>query len=282
VSDLFNITDNLSAMASVRVDHFEGRSNTYSEENGGQTAFSPKFGLVYQPLKDKVSLFANYMNGFMNVAPVTYNNGTSNVVATFDPEHANQFEVGVKTNLFKERLSVTASYYNIQVKDRVAFDGVNAPVQGGEVESKGVEISVIANPVTGMNIVGGISHNESEVTKEALLDEGYLGMRPEDAGPETIVNLWASYTIPRGKLEGFGLGIGGNYASEYLTLNRSNIGTFALPDYTILNTALSYTGPKFGVTLKLNNALNEKYYGGWSTVTPQRLRSVVAGLTYKF
>ncbi|MDP5026637.1 MAG: TonB-dependent receptor, partial [Flavobacterium sp.] len=65
-------------------------------------------------------------------------------------------------------------------------------------------------------------------------------------------------------------------------LNRATTGTFALPDYTVLNSALSYDNDKFNVSLKLNNMLNEKYYSGWSTVTPQRLRSITAGVTYKF
>jgi iron complex outermembrane receptor protein len=160
-------------------------------------------------------------------------------------------------------------------------NNINNSIQGGEVNSKGVEVSFTANPVKGFNIIAGFSNNNSEVTKDNPGD-GYLGQRPEEAGPETLVNFWANYTLTSGKLKGFGIGFGGNYASEYKTLNRANIGTFALPSYTVLNSALSYTSDKFNIALKLNNALNERYYSGWSTVTPQRLRSVTAGLTYKF
>jgi iron complex outermembrane receptor protein len=120
------------------------------------------------------------------------------------------------------------------------------------------------------------------VTKEPFENTGYLGVRPEEAGPETLVNFWANYAFPEGSLKGFGIGFGGNYASEYATLNRTNIGTFELPSYTVLNSVLSYNTSKFGISLKANNLLNEKYYSGWSTITPQRLRSVYAGLTYKF
>lgn len=285
VSDVLNILPQLSAMASLRVDHFKGRTDTYAEENKGQTAFSPKFGIVYQPIKDQLSVFANYMNGFVNVAPQQVSNidGSNSQLKSFDPEHANQLEVGVKTNLYKNRISATFSYYDIRVKDRLMTDpnNINNFIQGGEVESKGFEFSLIANPVDGLNIVAGVSNNKSEVTKD-IPDGGYLGMRPEEAGPETLLNLWASYTLQNGTLKGLGFGLGGNYASEYKTLNRSTTGTFALPDYTILNTALSYNTSKFTLSLKLNNILNEKYYSGWSTITPQKLRNVAAGLTYKF
>lgn len=286
VSDVMNVTNRLSVMASLRLDYFDGKASQWdAEETKGQVAVSPKFGAVYQIIENKVSLFGNYMNGFKNVAPTTVADidGSNPRTKEFDPEQANQFEVGLKTSLYKDIISASVSYYDIRVKDRVITDpnNINNSIQGGEVESKGVEVSIVANPIKGLNVIAGFSHNEAEVTKETPGD-GYLGLRPEAAGPETLVNFWANYTVTNGKLKGFGIGFGGNYASEYKTLNRANIGTFALPDYTVLNSALSYDNDKFNVSLKLNNMLNEKYYSGWSTVTPQRLRSITAGVTYKF
>jgi len=281
-SDVLNVTDKLSAMVSLRVDHF--KSTTATEERS-QAAVSPKFGLVYMLIKDKVSVFSNYMNGFVNVTPreVSEVDGSNPRIKSFDPEQANQYEFGLKTNLYKDIISASISYYNIDVKNRLMTDpnNINNAIQGGEVNSKGVEVSFTANPMKGFNVIAGFSNNKSEVTKDNPGD-GYLGLRPEEAGPETLVNFWANYTLTSGKLKGFGLGFGGNYASEYKTVNRANIGTFELPSYTILNSALSYSNDKFNLALKLNNILNEKYYSGWSTVTPQRLRSVTAGLTYKF
>ena len=286
VSDVLNITNKLSVMASLRLDYFDGKASQWdAEETKGQVAISPKFGAVYQIVENKVSLFGNYMNGFQNVAPTTVADidGSNPRTKEFDPEQANQFEVGLKTSLYKDIISASVSYYDIRVKDRVITDpnNINNSIQGGEVESKGVEVSIVANPIKGLNVIAGFSHNDAEVTKESPGD-GYLGLRPEEAGPETLVNLWANYTVTEGQLKGFGIGFGGNYASEYKTLNRANTGTFALPDYTVLNSAVSYDNDKFNVTLKLNNMLNEKYYSGWSTVTPQRLRSITAGVTYKF
>lgn len=285
VSNVINFTDQLSVMASLRVDEFKGKTSYYAtDEVKSQVALSPKFGLVYQIIENKVSVFGNYMNGFKNIEPGLVNvDGTNTRVATFDPEHANQYEFGLKTNLYKEMVSASLSYYDITVKNRLMADpnNPNASIQGGEVESKGVELSVTVNPTKGLNIITGFSTNKSEVTKDAPA-AGYLGLRPEEAGPETLVNFWANYTLSHGKWKGLGFGFGGNYASEHKTLNRAVIGTFVLPDYTVLNTAVSYNNDRFNLTLKVNNLLNEKYFTGWSTVTPQRLRSITAGLTFKF
>jgi len=275
VSDVLNITDKLSVMASVRVDKFINKTGkTYN-----QTTVSPKFGAVYQIIENKVSVFGNYMNGFKNNAPTLQ---LDNTYSNFKPEHANQYEFGLKTNLYKDIISATISYYNIDVKDKVMSDASFTNFrQGGEVNSNGVEISFTVNPIKGLNVIAGYSYNDSEVVKDEL-DDSYIGYRPEEAGPRALVNFWASYAFTDGSLKGFGIGFGGNHASEYQVLHRKNTGTFTLPDYTILNSALNYNTDKFNITLKVNNLLNEKYYSGWSTITPQRLRSLIAGLTYKF
>jgi iron complex outermembrane receptor protein len=289
-SDVLNLTSTLSAMASLRVDFFKGNEvYTYQggddETNDNQTAFSPKFGLVYQPIKDKLSVFANYMNGFSNVAPqeVSDADGTNPSIKSFDPEKANQSEIGLKANLFKSKLAATISYYNINVSNALMTDpnNINNSIQGGEIESKGFELSLIANPLEGLNIIAGFSHNNSEVIKDTE-GAGYLGLRPENAGPEYLINFWTSYTAQSGNLKGFGIGFGGNYASAFNTLNRSTSGSFELPSYTILNSSLSYSKEKYRIILKLDNIANTKYFTGWSTVSPQKLRSIAANFTYKF
>jgi iron complex outermembrane receptor protein len=286
LSDVINLLPSLSAMASVRIDRFDGRTSYWqADKTDGQVAVSPKFGLVWQPVLNKVSVFGNYMNGFVNVAPVQVADmdGSNPRLATFDPEQANQYEFGVKTNLLQDKIALTASYYNIAVKNRVMGDpeNVNNTIQGGEVESKGYEFSLVASPVVGLNLVAGYSHNDSEVTKDNPGD-GYLGLRPEEAGPADLVNFWASYNIPSGKLAGLGIGFGGNHASEYMTLNRANTGTFTLPSYTVLNAAISYTKSRYSLILKMDNLTDEHYWTGWSTITPQRLRSTSFSLNYLF
>jgi len=286
ISDVVKLVPSLSLMASVRVDRFSGLTAYWAtEEVKEQTTVSPKFGLVYQPVKDKVSVFGNYMNGFINVAPAEVSDidGNNTRLKTFDAEHANQYEFGVKSNLLNGKVSATASYYGIQVKNRVMTDpeNQNNSIQGGEVESKGFELSLIANPINGLNIIAGFSDNDSEVTKD-YEDSGYLGFRPEEAGPDQLVNLWINYTFKGSVLNGLGFGVGGNYASEYKTLNRDVTGTFILPSYTILNASVSYTAAQYGIIVKVNNLTDEKYYSGWSTVTPQNLRNVSVSLNYKF
>jgi iron complex outermembrane receptor protein len=272
VSDVIYFMPELSAMASLRIDHF-------SNDAHDQTALSPKFGLVYQPILDKVSVFANYMNGFSNVAPRTVEDNGNVSSISFDPEQANQFEFGTKVNLFSNKLAATLSYYDIQVSNIVLSTGPNTYSQGGEQVSRGVEASMVANPIVGLNIIAGYSYNDSKLKRGAATFEG---RRPEGAGPENLANLWASYRFQQGGLKGFGLGFGGNYAGENNIFDRNNLGTFTLDDYTIINASVFYETEDFGITLKLDNITDEDYYSGWSTINPQRSRMFSANFTYKF
>ncbi|WP_127120591.1 TonB-dependent receptor [Chryseotalea sanaruensis] len=286
VSDVINITPALSVLASIRFDQFGGKTSYYATDDvKDQSAFSPKFGIVYQVLPEKLSVFGNYLNGFTNVGPtqIADIDGSNPRLVTFDPEQANQYEFGVKSNLLNGKLSATASYYNIAVKNRVMVDpnNQNNSIQGGEAQSTGFEVSLIANPIEGLNIIAGFSNNDSEIVKDNPGD-GYIGLRPEEAGPAQLANFWLNYTFSNTAVKGLGFGLGGNYASDHKTLNRANTGTFVLPEYTVLNAALSYTGDKYGIILKVNNLTDKQYYSGWSTVTPQNLRNISLSLNYKF
>ncbi|CAM3483710.1 TonB-dependent receptor [Flavobacterium chungbukense] len=285
-SDVLNITPSLLAMASLRVDYFDTEGNIKTDtDNYNQTAFSPKFGVVYQPIKDQLSVFANYMNGFRNIAPsaIYDSNGTFIGSQTFKPEHANQLEAGIKADLFSNKLTATMSYYDINVANLVTSNPMYS-AQGGEARSQGFEFDLNAAPVKGLSIIAGYSYNQSEITKgdenNVWLDQG---KRPFWAGPKNLVNLWATYKFEEGALENFGLGFGGNYASDNAILDSEVTGKFILPSYTVINGSVFYNTTKFRVSLNVNNITNKDYFnGGWSTVNPQKPRNVVASFAYKF
>lgn len=286
-SDVLNITPALAAMVSLRVDRFvsKGERST-SEDDFSQTALSPKLGLVYQPVPDKVSLFANYMNAFINVEPQQVMDADSSNprVKSFKPEHADQFEFGTKLNLFSGKLYATISYYNIKVTDRVMPDPANPlnVIQGGKVSSKGFEIDINANPVNGLNLIAGYSHNKAQILAGDKTDfYSEPGRNPGGQGPQNLANFWATYKFA-GKLKNFGVGVGGNYGSEYTVIDNSVTGKFNLPSYTLLNGSVFYNADKFRVTLNANNITNKQYYIGYWSVNPQKLRNFTASVSYKF
>jgi iron complex outermembrane receptor protein len=278
-SDVINFTDKLIAMLSLRVDNFDNKGdwNIVADTTTGkynQTALSPKLGLVYQVVKDKVALFGNYMNGFTNQTGSDYYHNP------FKPEEANQWESGVKLNLFGGKLTSTLSYYDIAVSDVLRTDPnhPNFSLQNGTQYSKGFEAEVIANPFAGFNIVAGYAHNNSKYENIDSLDNGY---RPPSAGPADVANLWLNYRITHGNIKGVGFGFGGNYACKNNIVDEAD-GIFTLPAYTVLNAAVSYDQPKFRLSVKMDNITNKQYWVGWYTIIPQMPRRLSASLTVKF
>ena len=278
-SDVIDLGDRLIAMLSLRADRFvnKGDQDIVADTTTGQygqTAFSPKLGLVYQLVKDKVSLFGNYMNGFQN------ENGEGHDHHPFKPEQANQIEGGVKINLLGGKLGGSVSYYDIKVKDvlRTDPDFPQYNIQDGTQYSKGLEAQVTASPLPGLNIAAGYAHNDS---KYENIDPTLNGYRPASAGPADVANLWVSYRLTNGKAKGLGLGFGGNYASSNNIVNESD-GVFTLPSYTILNATVFYDQPKYRVGVKLNNLTDKKYWVGWDTIIPQMPFNFSAMVAVKF
>ncbi|SFM82222.1 iron complex outermembrane recepter protein [Chitinophaga sp. YR627] len=287
-SDVVNITPGLMAMVSLRADYFDSKGEKETKDDDfNQFALSPKFGLIYQPILNKVSLFANYMNAFINVAPqqVSDENGENPYVKSFKPEHANQLEYGVKANLLEDKLHATFSVYDITVSNRVMPDATNPNdvTQGGKVGSRGFELEINATPVKGLDLIAGFSHNHTKV-KEGAKDDFYSqpGRAPGGQGPGDLANVWANYRFTQGPLKNFGLGIGGNYASRYKVIDNSATGDFYLPNYALLNAAVSFNSRHFRVSLNVNNITDKEYYIGYWSVNPQRPRNYTANFAYKF
>ncbi|MCV9927912.1 TonB-dependent receptor [Flavobacterium sp. LS1R49] len=276
-SDVFNVTDKLLTMVSLRLDRFESEGVTSmatGENKGkyGQTALSPKLGVVYEVFEDKLSVFSNYMNSFTNKT------GTDAAGDVFKPEEANQWEIGLKGDLFNHKLVGTISYYDIQVKDMVRTDpnDVNYMIQNGAQSSKGFEVELTANPFTGFNIIAGYAYNDSKMTHA---DASIEGLRPALSGPDKMVNLWMSYKFQEGKLKGFGAGFGGNYGSSSFQTNTTTRKVI-IPSYTILDATVFYDMGRFRIGLKADNITSEK---AWSVrLTPQAPLRFMGNVSFKF
>ena len=282
-SDVVNVTDRLIALAALRVDKYDYKGN--SDRSGSaatgaykQTAFSPKFGLVYQPIKDQLSIFANYQNGFNNVNGIDYQGNN------FKPEQANQLEGGIKMNAFGNKLTGSVSYYYIKVKDIVrGYNGdpsnPNAQIQDGNKISKGVEAEIIANPINGLNVIAGFAYNDNHLENASADVEG---RRDAYSAAPYSANLWISYKFISGSLRGFGLGAGGNYASDNKIVNSVSQGVFTLPAYEVFNATVFFDHPRFRIGAKVDNLTDQKYWVGYSTMNPQDLRTFTGSVTYKF
>ncbi|CAI9675327.1 MULTISPECIES: TonB-dependent siderophore receptor [Elizabethkingia] len=283
ISNVLTPIEGLNVLASVRYESNQfngGKRGQAAVAAYSQSAWSPKFGLVYEIIKDQFSVFGNYQNSFKSNGYYVYNKAGD--VALSDPEKANQFEGGLKANLLKGKITATLSYYDIKVKNtlmttrELTVGGQAVQNQAGKLTSRGLEAEINAYLVKGFSLIAGLSYNDMSFTSGEN-----AGFRPETASSPWLANFNASYQFVDGQFKGLGFGIGGNYASDNKIVNTVQ-GSFILPKYFVMNANAYYDTKKFRIGVKVDNFTNQHYWIGYTTANPQKLANVLGSITYKF
>lgn len=276
LQDLIALSDRLTVVLGGRLDYFEQGENVNltaatTSEGYDQTAFSPRAGVVFQPVKDKLSIYGNYSTGFTNQGGEDVNGDR------FDPINFTQTEAGIKGELWQGRLIPSIAIYEIVGTNILIVDQENPgfSIQEGEQTSRGIEVELIANPLKGWNILTGYSYNEPEFSRS----DANEGNRPNGL-PKTSFNLWTSYRLTTGLLSGVGVGVGVNHVGDVYLLDNNE---FSLPDYTIWQGSLYYEQPRYRVSLKLDNLTDKTYFQGtFGAVRPGMPRRVLVGMQFRF
>lgn len=280
-SNVLDILPQLHLMTSLRYEYSKDVTPSATIPNSNdpdlsfnQGAWTPKFGLVYEILPDQLSVFGNYLGGNKNINSFLKDDGTGNgAMQKADPEKATQWEVGVKSSLFQNRLTLMASYFDIKVDNKLRVDPNNQlySLQDGTQANKGFELELFATPITGLDIMLGYAN----------LDATFLN--GTDAGkhvaytPKNTVNYWISYTVKQGKVKGFGIGFGGNYRDNSFLSSSNDV---VIPSVHLLNASVFYEQNRYRFAIKTDNLTDEVYWGDF--FNPQAPRTVKASLAIKF
>lgn len=267
VSEVLNISDRLYAMLSLRFDRFIQKTGGFNPGGYEQNSLSPKLGLVYQVVKNKVSLFGNYMNGFQNNNPQIEQPDGS--VLNVQPVYANQWEVGIKSELLNGKINTTFSYYTINIDNALRneiIDNKQFTRQDGQQQSRGFELDVLANPVEGLNVILGYGYNENKIVKAAKNQGNIVA-----GAPRNIATYWVSYKFHNSVLQNWGIGAGGNSVSKSF-FDDGN--TLTIPAYTVVNGTLFYENAKWRAGFKLNNIGDAQYWDSYGIYYPTRNFSI--------
>ena len=251
LQDQVTLANNLKLLVGGRYDLVENESadriaSTTSVQS--DSAFSPRVGIVYQPITP-VSLYASYSRSFEQVTGAGRDN------SLFKPQLGTQYEVGVKTDLFNNKLSATLALYELTLTNILTSDPIDPDfdVQTGEQRSRGVELSVTGEILPGWNVIGFYGYTDARITKDNNIP---VGNRVEGV-PENVASLWTTYTFGTGSLKGFGGGIGFNYVGDN---KPDSLNTYTIPSYFLTDAALYYRNNNFSIGLNLNNIFNVRYY----------------------
>ena len=297
VQDLVSITSQLKFLAGVRYSYQENGRASVDTLAKGKTgfvksyttgAFSPRLGLVYQPLKT-ISLFASYTNNF------SPNTGVDTSNSPLKPSIIDQYELGVKSDLFKGLLSVNVTGYRI-VNSDFALAVLNPPASVptarelvGEVTSKGVEVDITTKSIHGLFFIGGYSYNDTRYTKSNKHNSSVKEGDRLRYNPSHTANASVHYVFPATTLlHGFSVGAGAFYVGDRVA-GRNNTATnptyklMPVPDYTLLDLSAGYSAGKYSVRFKLSNVFNTLSYNVHddNSVNPIAPRQFAATVAYR-
>jgi iron complex outermembrane recepter protein len=247
VQDQIKLAENLKLLLGGRYNGFEENYFTDIKTSQSGNAFSPRIGIVYQPIPP-ISLYASYSRSFNPVI------GTALDGSQFQPERGTQYEVGIKADL-NSRLSTTLAFYDLKRSNVLTDDPVNPnfSIQTGEQRSRGIELSVQGEILPGWNIIAGYAYTDAEVTADNRIPVGNALVN----APRNSANLWTTYEIQRGSLQGLGFGVGIFFVGER---QGDLANTFEVPSYVRVDSSIFYRRNNFRVGLNFKNLFDVEYF----------------------
>ena len=293
IQDLISFSDKFKFLAGVRYSYQETKSSVLTvstnktvESTTFDGAFTPRFGLVYQPTK-MMSIFSSYSNSF------TLNTGVDISGSALPPSFINQVEVGMKNELLNGLLSANITAYQIVnsnlAQTSLANGNVNTNIRelAGEVTSQGVEVDLKSKPFLGFSLMAGYSFNETKYTKSNI----YIVNSLLRYNPNHTANASIYYTFSNTKLKGLNLGLTAMYFGERvagrstrLTVANDVYKLIPINAYTQIDASAGYNFTKFSIRAKVSNLLNEMSYNVHddNSVNPIAPRMASVTVAYKW
>ncbi|MFD1683654.1 TonB-dependent siderophore receptor [Pseudomonas rhodesiae] len=275
LQDQIIFTERLRGMIGARFEHFEQTLDDFTRNapTSRQThdALTQRAGLLYQ-LTPEFGVFANASTSFKP------NSGLDATGKTFKPEEGVGYEVGIKTELFDDRLSATLAAFHIEKENVLALDpATNTNRAMGKARSQGFDLQLSGQVTDAVRVIGALAYIDAEVTKgDKTIPTGsrILGVAKRSG------SLLGVYEFQDGALRGSDVGAAFTYVGD-----RSGEagGSFELPAYHTVDLLAHYKATQnVTVGLNLNNLFDEKYYersysNYW--VNPGEPRNLTVSLT---
>ncbi|OAI11238.1 ligand-gated channel [Methylomonas koyamae] len=230
----------------------ESQVNVFKREDQG---FSPKVGIAYE-LFDELNLYGNWTTSF------GANNAPSADGRTFDPQIGEQFEAGIKTRLFDQRLLATLAYYHLE-KDNILVNDLSTPDPFDKIanlqRSQGIELDMTGYLSNNFSLIGSYAFTDARVLKDysGATRGNRLNNVPEHSG-----SLWLRYDANGyAAKDGFSAGLGGVAAGQR---EGDNANSFQMPGYVRMDAFLAYKhkigGSRITAQFNIRNLLDKEYY----------------------
>jgi iron complex outermembrane receptor protein len=254
--DLISIGKQFKILLGGRFDWVRSFEKGFEDEAQLLTAFSPRVGIVYQPIQP-VSLYANWSRSF---EPTFETDQSGN---PFLPARGEQLEAGVKAEFLNGRVSSTLSAYQTTLSNEVVADPNSPPdsgflVQIGERRSRGIVFDLNGEPTPGLRLFLNYAFTDTKITVDPA--SGLEGAA-FDGFPKHTASLWGVYEFQRGTLKGLGLG-GGVFVTGARPGNSPLVEAYATAD-----ALLYYKRDNWKIQLNFRNLTDKRFVANNDTDT---------------
>ena len=242
-----------------------GRYDKQTREDANNESFVPKVGVLYHP-NASATVYASYSEGFEPQGSDTLvNEDDINNGMKLDAVTSEQKEVGVKWQLFDDRLMLSGALFDISKNGTLVTETLDIPVgdlisetnQIGEQRHKGVELTAQGAATDRLFVMASTMYLDANYER----DEDLEGKRPTDA-PKWSASLWTRYELN----DAIAFNAGAFYEGERFADSANTITKDA---YTRVDVGATYKlkVSKTDVNLRLNieNLFDEDYLAGGGT-----------------
>lgn len=271
VQDQVTIGKKLHLMLGGRYDWAEtgrGRATTFSAATDAlfnstpsvirkDQGFSPRLGVLYE-FTPTLSGYGTWTTSFgANNAPAA--NGR-----TFDPQVGEQYELGLKAQLFESRLLGTLAAYKL-TKDNILVADLNTADPNDRIANKqgsqGIELDLTGRVSRYLSLIASYAYTETKVIEDHAAGSPTKGNRLANV-PKHSGSMSVRYDLNGQGAKGLSMGMGAFVAGKR-EVDLAN--TAQLPGYVRVDAFVAYSGWKLGssrATAQLNvrNLLDTKYY----------------------
>lgn len=215
--------------------------------------FNPRVGVLYQPWQ-WLSVYGNYVESIG-----AGNQGVSISGTPFNPQTAEQYEVGFKTELFDSRLTSTVAFFHLTKDNILTADPVNPnfSVAIGKARSQGIEVDVSGQITDELSLIGTYAWTDTKILQDNNGDQGNrLPLVPLNSG-----SLWLKYDFQQAFLKGFSFGSGVFAADKRFgdSANSFSDGAYARVD--MMAAYKFQIGPtRLTTQININNVTDTEYF----------------------
>lgn len=239
---------------------------------------TPKLGLEYQATPDLlyyISYSEGFKSGGFNGRVQPNQQGRFPQVKPYDPEHLKAVEVGFKSEWLDRRVRLNTSlfgsrYEDIQLLILNAQTGFFENANGGQAELYGIEVDLLAQPVSAFELNAGIGYIDHEYTElsAGAATSGITKDSKLPGTPEWSGSLGMQYTWQMGSAGVLALRGDYSYRSKVF-FNAVNGPLENGDDVGLVNARATYTLPSGSLSFSayVLNATDEVYVSNGQDVT---------------